>query len=80
MVVCKSENCRAQLCVMAYGRLADQELADTLTDLVCDVRERLPAETPSKWRLEPQRRPRPPPERLSARLRPSLPKAMPSAL
>ncbi len=30
---------------MTHGRLADQELADTLTDLVCDVRERLPAET-----------------------------------
>ncbi|TCC35511.1 hypothetical protein [Kribbella speibonae] len=45
MLVCKGENYRAQLCVMTHGRLADQELADTLTDLVCDVRERLPAET-----------------------------------
>ncbi|WP_327640259.1 hypothetical protein OHB24_18345 [Kribbella sp. NBC_00482] len=45
MLVCKGDNYRAQLCVMTHGRLADQELADTLTDLVCDVRERLPAET-----------------------------------
>ena len=45
MLVCKGENHRAQLCVMTHGRLADQELADMLTDLVCDVRERLPAET-----------------------------------
>ncbi|WP_427885132.1 hypothetical protein ACQHIV_23400 [Kribbella sp. GL6] len=32
---------QAQLCVMTYGRLTDQSLADTLTDLACDVHEHL---------------------------------------
>ncbi|WP_350278604.1 hypothetical protein [Kribbella sp. HUAS MG21] len=39
VIVCQSDNYRAQLCVMAPGRLADQELADTLTDLACDIHE-----------------------------------------
>ncbi|WP_328996689.1 hypothetical protein OG394_18765 [Kribbella sp. NBC_01245] len=34
---------QAALCVMADGRLSDQALADQLTDLACDLIERLPA-------------------------------------
>ncbi|NIK62281.1 hypothetical protein [Kribbella shirazensis] len=45
VVVCQSENYRAKLFVMTHGRLADQQLADTLTDLACDLRQRLPPET-----------------------------------
>ncbi|MGZ0148456.1 hypothetical protein ACXJJ3_15400 [Kribbella sp. WER1] len=35
---------QAQLCVMAHGRLSDQTLADTLTDLACDVYQHLSSE------------------------------------
>lgn len=44
VIVCQSDNNRAQLCVMTHGRLTDQQLADTITDLACDVYDRLPAE------------------------------------